>query len=329
MENRSYLFIVDRLPVEGGPALRVRGVHENLEESPILHILAVSGDPVECPSLIWRDGLDAFEDGTPWPAPLAIAGDAWLGMENVEKAFARLPQTPENEAALAQARQALGEALEVGSYFVWEYAEISHEEAEEPWNVRRESEFMLSEVRNPESMIEAVGNFGIDSLLGSEGRWSQRLYQMPAGPHRYLGPEQDPALTEEWDSWHQASRAWAIGLVGLIPAPIVPMIIAGVAMALFGMKLRRTGRSVVARQHGTSAANWGVIALILAVISGVLVSLSKSAAQAADMENLWLIMLPMAVYIVLCVVNYLVIVRGYRCAKGGQPYRAPAIRLFR
>lgn len=178
-QPRSYLYVVDRIPALGQPLPRVRGVHENPYYVPIMHLLAVSGNTVECPSLVWRTGLGKFEDGNEWPLPRALVGEARLGIENLERAFTRLPDTQANRVAVAQAREALVEALQYGSWFVLEYAEISYEEAEEPWNVQRESEFMLSEAQGADELIEKVPDLDVHTTVGDQGRWSHRLHYAP------------------------------------------------------------------------------------------------------------------------------------------------------
>lgn len=96
MSNCSYLYIADRLPQVGEPEPKLNEVHINSYEIPLMHILLVSGNPFEFPSIAW-----APEPGSGDPHPRCIVGEASAGFQRLEEAFALLPDTPEVQEEMA------------------------------------------------------------------------------------------------------------------------------------------------------------------------------------------------------------------------------------
>ncbi|QIM16517.1 hypothetical protein G7067_08990 [Leucobacter insecticola] len=177
MANRSYLYIIDRLPEEGEPLPLVRGVHENNYDVPLLHTLLVSGDPVEYPSLI---GSSDPEDG--WPPARCIVGNARQGIENLEQAFAALPNTSQVQEQIERARAALAAAINHGSYFVLEHAEITHDFAEDAAEAQLNSDRSYASAQHPDlSDLQQNAESLADEVTGASGFWSEHLYYTSVG----------------------------------------------------------------------------------------------------------------------------------------------------
>ncbi|MDF1487643.1 DUF7822 domain-containing protein [Tessaracoccus caeni] len=361
MANRSYLYVIDRIPTDSDPVPRVSGVMEWKSEVPICHILLVSGNAQECPSLIWGEG-SSDDQGREWPAPKAIVGDARMGIANLERAFAQLPSTPKIQQEIAAARTALAEAIRKGPYFLLEHAEITFDFAESPDEALAEYQGVLRQAQSPDDLVAYVARHrdaSADEVTGAGGYWSSTLYFSPIGsavdeapvePERGIpsfqppttqappgpppmSPHPAPYPPQPYPAAYQlkpdyGTTPWALGFLVWLPIPFLSVVIAGLAMLFSGRGKRLRGG--LAAQNGTNAANWGATAaLLMAVLlsfHGILLYVLTKDGPVSGFFPLGIAPVLMAVLIV---VHAIVTIVGTVKASKGKVFRMVAFPFLR
>lgn len=257
MANRSYLYAVDRVPDGNAPTPRIVGVSEWNWDVPVVHEVLLTGSPALCPSSIWGGEVQA------------IVGNYDEGVANLERVFARLPQTPEVQRDIAEARAFLLDPEVRSAYLLLEPAEI-HDLAGDADGMQVEMGELYRNVRDADGLVEfAVQEFKEkpEEVTG-RGSWRRTLYFQPVGSVEAsaAAPQASPptSVAPYPVLPPTGAMAWGLGLLVLIPIPFISAIVAGIAMIIAGLSQRQAGG--IARENGRNAANWGVTFIVLTVL---------------------------------------------------------------
>jgi len=120
--------------------------------------------------------------------------------------------------------------------------------------------------------------------------------------------------------------AWAVGLLVLLPVPMLGSLAAGGAMVAAYGSLSRQGP--LAKANAASARRWGGIFLL--VSTGLLVlQLALSVPRlfgTPDPVGFLPLGIPIVLYVLVCVVHLVVVVRGTVRARRGEVVRLPFTR---
>jgi uncharacterized Tic20 family protein len=128
----------------------------------------------------------------------------------------------------------------------------------------------------------------------------------------------------------RGTAAWALGFLAFVPVPVVAQIMTGLVMA--GAYPTHKQRGAVAHANARHAANWGltfavltVVLVGLAIVFATILSIGGGA-EPGQVPPLPLI--PLALWLGLCVVHLVVVVIGTVVASQGAVFRFPlAIRF--
>lgn len=120
--------------------------------------------------------------------------------------------------------------------------------------------------------------------------------------------------------------AWALGLLVLLPVPMLGSLAAGGAMVSAYGSLSRQGP--LAKANAASARRWGVIFLL--VSTGLLVlQLALSVPRlfgTPEPVGFLPLGIPIVLYVLVCVVHLVVVARGILQARRGEVVRLPFAR---
>jgi hypothetical protein len=122
--------------------------------------------------------------------------------------------------------------------------------------------------------------------------------------------------------------AWGVGLLALVPFPIVAPILTGILMAAIGRSQGRDGR--VAAVNGRNAGNWGLTYTILSIIlwtaHSLLLFLLTRDGPARDFFPIGT---ALTLWVVLTIVHVVLCIRGMLRAKRREVFAVPSFPLLR
>jgi hypothetical protein len=118
---------------------------------------------------------------------------------------------------------------------------------------------------------------------------------------------------------------FALGFLAFIGIPYLNLIIAGIVMAaVFPSQDRRGG---LAARNARAAANWGLtMALIMIVLAAVFFTLVFTNTATQSFFPLGIVPI---VWVLLCIANLVVVIRGLVVASAGRVVSVPAIPFLR
>lgn len=342
MANRSYLYTADTIPGYGPSPGRVEDLSEWNWRVPILHRVLLTGSPKLCHSTIWESPM------------LAIACDYDTGVANLERFFAALPQTDEVRAHAAQALEVLKDPARRRNHLLLEAGEIvalsigaDPDEDYHAWateisdGVDRE----LAEIGTIDDWLAYAATIDpseLDEATGA-GYWPRVTYfshtvkaeSRPAEseaasiPAAEPTPPPPPQLPLPMSApVPTGTVAWALGLIALVPIPIVASLVAGLLMGLLGRAQRRQGP--IAATNGRNAGNWGFTYLLASAILWtthfVLLFLLTRNGPASGFYPLGI---ALTIWAVLTIVHLVICVIGTSRANKGHVFKVPAIGFLR
>ncbi|MEV7631355.1 hypothetical protein AB0N64_02985 [Microbacterium sp. NPDC089318] len=123
------------------------------------------------------------------------------------------------------------------------------------------------------------------------------------------------------------ASAWALGLLVLLPIPILGPIAAGGGMIAAYGSLSRQGP--LAKQNAAAARSWGRLFLIsstLLLLAQLIIGLVRMMQPSASASGFLPQGIPLALYLVVCVVHLVVVIVALRRARRGDLVRVPLVR---
>lgn len=142
-----------------------------------------------------------------------------------------------------------------------------------------------------------------------------------------------PRRSAPW-SIQTGAVAWGLGLLFLVPIPLLNLLLSGVTQVVVGRSLR--GRNAVARENGRRALNWGltqvtwfILPLIDWALSSVLTANGATPTGSARTVLIVGSIVVGATYVLLCVTQFLYSVHGLVRATSGRIAKLPAIPFVR
>lgn len=121
------------------------------------------------------------------------------------------------------------------------------------------------------------------------------------------------------------SIAWGMGLLVLVPFPIVSTLLAGVLMIVLGRSQRKNGP--LAAANGIRAANWGVTFLVVSVL--LWVAHFAVLAAVGSSTSFYPVGIPITILGVFTIAHIVVCALGLTKAKKGQVLNVPVIPAIR
>lgn len=123
------------------------------------------------------------------------------------------------------------------------------------------------------------------------------------------------------------SLAWGLGLLVLIPIPVLSALIASIAMLIAGRSARHKGP--MAEANGRHAANWGLTYLLLTVVLvGAHVAILFSLGGEGS-PHFFPIGIPITLWLISGVIHLVVTIIGLVKASKNQEYRGLGLPLLR
>ena len=123
------------------------------------------------------------------------------------------------------------------------------------------------------------------------------------------------------------ASAWAMGLLALLPIPILGPIAAGGGMIAAYGPLSRQGP--LAKQNAAAARSWGRVFLVsstLLLLAQLVIGLVRMTQPSAEASGFFPQGIPLALYLVVCGVHVVVVLLGLRRARRGEIVRFPFAR---
>lgn len=121
--------------------------------------------------------------------------------------------------------------------------------------------------------------------------------------------------------------AWALGLLILIPVPMLGALASGGAMIAAYGTLSKQGE--LAKANAASARRWGLIFLVVStglLVAQLVIGVVRLVTHASGAPGFLPLGIPIALYFIVCVVHVMVVVVGTMRARRGEIVRMPFAR---
>lgn len=116
--------------------------------------------------------------------------------------------------------------------------------------------------------------------------------------------------------------AWAMGLLVLLPIPMLGALAAGAAMVAAYGSLSRQGP--LAKANAAAARRWGACFLVVStglLVTQIAIGLIRLAAHSNDASGFLPLSIPIVLYVLVCIVHLVVTIIGTICARRGEVVR--------
>ncbi|MDT0156700.1 hypothetical protein Q9R19_03570 [Microbacterium sp. ARD32] len=121
--------------------------------------------------------------------------------------------------------------------------------------------------------------------------------------------------------------AWALGLLILLPVPMLGSLAAGGAMVAAYGSLSRQGP--LAKANAASARRWGALFLIVStalLVIQLIIGLVRLTTSAGVTSGFFPQGIPITLYALVCIVHLVVVIIGTLRARRGEVVRMPFVR---
>lgn len=121
--------------------------------------------------------------------------------------------------------------------------------------------------------------------------------------------------------------AWALGLLILLPVPMLGSLASGGAMVAAYGTLSRQGP--LAKANAAAARRWGAIFLVVStglLLLQLVLGLIRLAAHTGEASGFFPQGIPITLYAVVCLVHLVVVIAGTLRARRGELVRLPFMR---
>lgn len=121
--------------------------------------------------------------------------------------------------------------------------------------------------------------------------------------------------------------AWALGLLILIPVPLLGALASGGAMIAAYGTLSKQGP--LAKANAAAARRWGLLFLVVStalVVVQLVIGVTRLVAPSGAPSGFFPLGVPIVLYLVACVVHLAVVIVGTARARRGEVVRMPFMR---
>lgn len=123
------------------------------------------------------------------------------------------------------------------------------------------------------------------------------------------------------------ASAWALGLLVLLPIPLLGSLAAGGGMIAAYGSLSRQGP--LAKRNAAAARSWGRLFLITStalLVAQLVLGLVRLTQPSAPASGFFPQGIPLTLYVAVCLVHLVVVVVALRRARRGEVVRVPFVR---
>ncbi|QMU97675.1 hypothetical protein FVO59_10940 [Microbacterium esteraromaticum] len=123
------------------------------------------------------------------------------------------------------------------------------------------------------------------------------------------------------------ASAWALGLLVLLPIPLLGPLAAGGGMIAAYGSLSRQGP--LAKRNAAAARSWGRLFLFVStalLVVQLVVGLVRMTQPSAPATGFFPQGIPITLYVIVCVVHLVVVIVALRTARRGEFVRVPFVR---